>query len=242
MAKLTLIGMNDYYDRVLHKDFFETLTFPEGIDKDVVIDRLLIRGGEFDVIYTHPEFVHSSFEAFSKSWYKTFKKWYDALELEYEPLYNYDRTESRTITGQNVLSKTGEENEQGLLSKTGIETDSVQVAKVGDETTTDYTSAYNSSDLSITGRSQLNFSADRADNTTANKSFNNRNDHTTNTLSFTDRKDTTDITQTETVRAYGNIGVTTSSQLLLEHLSASEWNLYEHIVDIILREYCTFIY
>ena len=41
---------------------------------------------------------------------------------------------------------------------------------------------------------------------------------------------------------YGNIGVTTSQQMLRDELDIAQWNLYEHISDLFLEEFCILIY
>lgn len=41
---------------------------------------------------------------------------------------------------------------------------------------------------------------------------------------------------------YGNIGVTTSQQMLRDELDIATWNLYEHISDLFIEEFCVLIY
>lgn len=41
---------------------------------------------------------------------------------------------------------------------------------------------------------------------------------------------------------HGNIGVTTSQQMLESELSIAEWNVYEHITDLFLEEFILLIY
>lgn len=43
-------------------------------------------------------------------------------------------------------------------------------------------------------------------------------------------------------RAYGNIGVTTSQQMIQSSLELYKWNLYEHIADIFISEFCIPVY
>ena len=43
-------------------------------------------------------------------------------------------------------------------------------------------------------------------------------------------------------RIHGNIGVTTSQQMLEAELKIAEWNLYEHITDLFLSEFIIPIY
>lgn len=46
----------------------------------------------------------------------------------------------------------------------------------------------------------------------------------------------------KTGRAWGNIGVTTSQQMLESELSISAWNLYEQITDLFVQEFCIMVY
>ena len=43
-------------------------------------------------------------------------------------------------------------------------------------------------------------------------------------------------------RIHGNIGVTTSQQMLEAELKIAEWNIYEHITDLFLSEFIIPIY
>ena len=44
------------------------------------------------------------------------------------------------------------------------------------------------------------------------------------------------------LKAYGNIGVTTSQQLLESELDIAKWNLYNQIADIFTSEFCIMVY
>ena len=45
-----------------------------------------------------------------------------------------------------------------------------------------------------------------------------------------------------TGRLYGNIGVTTSQQMLQSELDIAKFNLYDQIADIFCEEFCLMIY
>ena len=62
-AKLTLIGMYQW-DNTL----FSEMVMPEGIDKDLLVQSLLMRGGEFEVLYPEPEFMKTSIKIWSTKW------------------------------------------------------------------------------------------------------------------------------------------------------------------------------
>lgn len=57
--------------------------------------------------------------------------------------------------------------------------------------------------------------------------------------------DNTNESETKNVRtgrAHGNIGVTTSQQMLEAELSVARWNLYDHIADLFLSEFVIPVY
>lgn len=87
-AKMTLIGMNDY-----DNDLFHNLIFPEGIDKDLFIDTLLLKAGEFEVLYPSPDFMKRAIGVWSGKWYRTFAEWLRGTQATWNPIYNYDRFE-----------------------------------------------------------------------------------------------------------------------------------------------------
>ena len=43
-------------------------------------------------------------------------------------------------------------------------------------------------------------------------------------------------------RIHGNIGVTTSQQMLEAELDLGYWNIYSRITDMFLKEFCIMIY
>ena len=47
---------------------------------------------------------------------------------------------------------------------------------------------------------------------------------------------------TREAHMYGNIGVMSSQALLREEMSIAEWNIYEHIKDLFMQEFCIMIY
>lgn len=53
---------------------------------------------------------------------------------------------------------------------------------------------------------------------------------------------TFDGTEVRSGRAYGNIGVTTSQQMLESELNLQEWNLYQHMIDLFKTELLIPIY
>ena len=94
-AKMTLIGLYRW-DNTLFND----MNLPAGIDKDLLVDSLLMRGGEFEVLYADPDFMKMSIGIWSKKWYRTFAEWLRGTHATWNPIYNYDRYEDGRDEGR----------------------------------------------------------------------------------------------------------------------------------------------
>ena len=96
-AKVTLIAMNTFFTNA-GGDLFQGLTLPEGLAKNTLTNNILLQGGEFEVLYSDPFFLQNAISIWADREADTFKRWVDALALEYAPLENYDRHEDWTDT------------------------------------------------------------------------------------------------------------------------------------------------
>lgn len=87
-ATLTLMGMYHWDDTL-----FEKMVLPEGIDKDLLIQTLLLRGAEFEVLYSDPDFMKTAIGVWSNKWFRTFAEWLRGTQATWNPIHNYDRFE-----------------------------------------------------------------------------------------------------------------------------------------------------
>ena len=216
-SKITLIGMYNF-DNTL----FDKLVFPAGIDRDLAINRILNKSEEFEVLYSDFEYLKDRIGIWGEIWERTFDKWIKALSIDYEPLNNYDRTEIFTDThareyadGQSEKSKSSSNTATGSQSSSTTEQD---------------VSAYDEEGYSDKQKE----TAGAFTNQTG--SGNAEGDITRDTTGTSN-----DVTQ-HRARLYGNIGVTTSQQMLQSELDLATWNLYEHISDIFIDEFCILVY
>ena len=92
-SKITLFTFAKWMQQY-DKDLFKELLVPAGIEKDVLVDNILLRGGEFEVVYSDPDFMQYAIGSWSRKWYRTMEKWIQALSIDYHPLENYDRYET----------------------------------------------------------------------------------------------------------------------------------------------------
>lgn len=216
MAKITLIGIENYLNP--ERSVFDSLVLPEGIDKDVLIGSIILRCQEFELLYSEPDFLTAAINIWSRKNYRTFEKWVKALNIEYDPLYNYDRTEEYEDDHQGSFNSSG----QGNNTLTNNLTDTTN------DTLTHSEKAYNDANYVGTTQDQSNGSITRTG--TASNALSN-----SNTGSDTYKN-------THKARLFGNIGVTTSQQMLQSELDIARWNMYEHIADIFCNEFCIMVY
>lgn len=107
-------------------------------------------------------------------------------------------------------------------------------------------------DVSGTGSSNSTGTIDSTDNVETTKSAFDvstyqpyDNVHSTNDTDTTDRTNTTMTNDTDSEhngRIHGNIGVTTSQQMLMQELDMGYWNLYERITQLFLQEFVIPVY
>lgn len=112
-SKATLIGFYNFM-KSSNDDLFLNLSLPSGIDKDLVVDNILLKGGEFEVLLNNPYFLQNAIKIWSSKWSWTFDKWLKAINIEYNPLENYDRVEEWTDNEKSINTNTnkGETNDE----------------------------------------------------------------------------------------------------------------------------------
>lgn len=293
IMKVTVLGLHQY---LLNEDssLFDEVTFPDGINKEDVTDNILLEAGEFEPLYSDPFFMKSAIGLWSRKHYRTFKKWIDALNIEYAPLENYDRDESwwdhskkdndntRTLDHQDKRTldtedkRTLDTQEKRTLdteSKRTLDTQDKETRDTSDENVYDKTtttetevSAFDSSSYQPSEKVTVDEDGTITTNGTGTDTF----DHTgTDTLDNTGTDtldntgtDTLDHTGTDTVdysgtikdeggeevnsshggRIHGNIGVTTSQQMLQSELDIARWNIIQQITDLFVTEFCIMVY
>ena len=240
-AKITTVGFYQYMN-AYNNDLFGLLNLPPGIDKDTLVNNIMLRGGEFEVVYSNPDFYKSAIGLWSNKHYRTFEKWINALNIDYNPLENYDRMEEWSDSGSRT--NTGTVSDSGIRKNTGTQSTESSgkdnFKGSGNSTSSDEISAYNSNSFQNDKKNTTNSSNSSETNTTAN---NTRTDNLSESNSNTRTDNLSEKTNSDRKgRAHGNIGVTTSQQMLQSELDIAKWNIYEHITDLFLSEFCIMVY
>ncbi len=200
--KATLLGWYNW-DNTL----FDGFTVPAGLDKETAVNTILMRCGEFGVIYSNPDFLKFAITNWSDRHQAQFTRMVTALAEQYNPIHNYDRYEGFKDV------KSGNRDVNGKLTSTGT----------SDSTEENTISADNAKDYQPDSKS-----------TTAVQTGNNSTDNTNESYSDTIKHDS---------HLYGNIGVTTSQQMLESEIDLRyKFGIYDLIAAKFVEEFCIAIY
>ena len=230
LAKLTMIGLNQYLHQMKDETLFDLLELPEGIDKELVVDNILLQGGEFEVLYADPEFMRNAIGMWGRKHYYTFEKWIKAQQIEYAPLENYDRMEDWSDTGNRGESSSARRDSGNTRTfdnqdKRTLDTDSNTENTVSAYDSSSYQPSDNS-DTKNTGTDTVDYSGtikDEFGEGSSGQTTENKKD-------------------VHTGRIHGNVGVTTSQKMLEEEYNIARFNIVEQITDIFLLEFTIPVY
>lgn len=112
---ISLDGMMSYLE-TLNTPLFSAINLPSGIDRTTLINTIYQDGAEFGVIYPDPNFLRARVNAWFDTKYNTFDKWNTVLNMEYNPIENYDRMENWSDTGS--ITDTGSREDTGTSHDT----------------------------------------------------------------------------------------------------------------------------
>lgn len=95
LMKMTILGMENYL-KSDNDSLFKNISLPIGLDKQLVMDAILLRCAELEVYYSDPQYMKAVTEHWFLKKYHTFEEWLRGLNATYNPIENYDRYENWT--------------------------------------------------------------------------------------------------------------------------------------------------
>ena len=169
---------------------------------------------------------------------------YNTTVLEYNPIENYNRKQKTTIKheGSESDTKSGSEERTHGGSDTLSYTGGTTSTPSGSTTNIHSTTAFNEpSDFAGDTKDVTTYDSmkttevfnDRKDTNQYNSSENVTYDNVKNEHTFANRVDTTEDATS------GNIGVTTSQQMLESEREVAEFSVFSVIADIVQEAFCT---
>lgn len=212
MSLLTVEGLYNY-DNTL----FDGFNVPEGLVKQIAIDAILMRTRELEILYPDFTYMKNRITIWSNKYQLNWKKLYDTTVLEYNPIENYDRMEDFTDTD--------DESTFSARDNTIKSTSTNEI--VNSVNITDQNTAFNAG---LTDHAKQITDGDTTENgSITNTEKENVNDGRTGN-------------HTRTGRVHGNVGVTTSQQMIQSERDLVVFNLYDIIAESFIENFCLMIY
>lgn len=248
MSRGNILSIRGLY--FYNNNLFELMSFPDGFtdeQKETVIFNILAECAELECLYPDWNFMHSMLGIWSKLELPVWNRIYSASLLKYNPIENYNRTELETVkdehsdehSGQDVTANSGNDvNKASGTDSTGsTETHSGTDSNVNSNT------AYDANTLYIHDKSDLTHG--ESVSTTESITHGETNTFThgkTETLTHGEKVDFSgEVTKESHIS--GNIGVTTSQQMLQQEIDISPaLNIYRIMVQSFKERFCILVY
>lgn len=197
---------------------FDNFQLPQELDRELTINTILVQCGDRQLLHPSPDWMKWGIEVWSKRMLPIWKKLYDTTTLEYNPIYNYDRMEEESGTREIKRDRN---------------------ASTSYDETTD-----SSNDITNEGTSTHNVSAENVETyqpesqDITNDTSNQSGTADTTGSSDTDEHENTGEEHGRKLRAYGNIGVTTTQSMIRQERDVARFSIYMEIADDFASEFC----
>lgn len=200
-ATLSLLGLY-HYDNTI----FNELVLPDGMDKQLYINNLLMETAEMEVLFSNPATMRSVIGIWSSAHLDSWNKMWNTTKLEYNPIENYDRQEE--WTDNNKINSKVQSKDVGT----------------GKNHSTDISKAagFDSGNLVTSGQ--------------------NDNDSNNESTQIGNSEGNSNEELKHTGHVHGNIGVTTSQQMIEKERRVADWNMYEYLIGKFKQQFLLLVY
>ena len=220
-AVVDLIGMYNYDKTVL-----DLMQIPEALDRDAFIDNLLMETAELELLYNNVDFLKVAIASWSKKNITVWNSLYDTTQYEYNPIWNKDghtlETETRDLAGSDHTIDNTDRVDNLEDKETRDLDDESRESVYGFNSSSDAPASkvqtdYNGTDTyAHTGRQDIDRTFDKA------------------------TTDTGTVTHERTEQ--GNIGLTSTQQLIQEQREVVKLNLMDIIIKDFIQRFCIGVY
>lgn len=233
LARLTTIGLY-MYDSTL----FDDMLIPTKLDRDTLIANILQKSAPFELLLPNFNFLKSSIGLWSAKNIDNWNKIIDALDMDYNPIENYDRIENWSDSASESESESTSSSELLSTSESETVSESSSDSMYNSLTSTNDVSAYDTVGYQPNER---NVNDNRGNNNSvSNQNRGNQGRQDRNALEGHNRK--LDRMDTHGGRIHGNIGVMTTQNMLLQEYELRQLNMYDEIAKSFCKEFCLLIY
>ena len=221
-ATISILGLHNYTDGHV----WDELVLPNDIDRDVLIGNILLECAELEIIYPEPDTMTKAIGLWSAAESDVWEKLDATTKFDYNPIWNKDGTVIETESTHRIHKELGSEDEKAAAESS----DTTGVHNTGTDTT--QVSAYDASSFQ-----------DREKNSTAGDSTShNVSDSSGKTERDIDRDNMDADDRYYERKERGNIGVTTTQQMIKEEREVDQFHIDDYIVQSFKRRFCLLVY
>lgn len=236
-TRLSVLGLYKY-----NSGLFSEMVYPSGFtaaQKQTVVGNILAECAELEILFPDWDTCKNMIGLWSKMNVPVWDRIYQASLLEYNPIENYNRTEVETTGAGKTSKHTG--TDTSTLSGTDTQTVSSSGSEThsGTDTNTNAITSYDSNSLythdqdSFLHGHHVNDSSSGSNSTAYGKKESFQHGET-----ITDEENISRENHTS-----GNIGVTTSQQMLEQEIEvAAKLNIINIIVESFKDRFCLLVY
>lgn len=229
MSLISLLGLYNYNPLVLSE-----LVLPAGVDRDTLIDNLLAETAELELIYSDGPFMQAMIGRWSTKEAVIWEKLLATTQFEYNPIENYNRQDDFREYSNHNIDRSRVDKNTSSSEFDGKTTGSEERQIIND--TINSVSAYNELDFANKDRS----TTDQGQTESAKQNSN----------STTTAQNKTDVNEEESGannsehsgNSHGNIGVTTTQQMIEEERRVVQFNIYDYIINSFKNRFCLLVY
>ena len=232
-ATLSMIGLYNWDPSI-----FDTMELPAGLDRDAVISAILLDSMDLEVLYPDPEYMKYALATYSKRRIDVWNKLYATTKLEYNPIWNKDGTITETEEVSRTGDTSGTSNTTTASSGKSNTTTASSGSSSGNSETNTYVFGFNESSGAQSGRTTESVASTSSGNSTENGTSSGNS--TENGTSSESRRD--DEKRTYTRSEQGNIGITTTQQMIKEEREVDDFSIIDYIAKDILHKMCILVY
>lgn len=211
-------------------DLFDGFVVPAAVDKDLTIKAMCLQTADLELLYSDPVAMRISIDIWSHRRLPVWTHLEQTMHYEYNPIHNYDRTQERRAGRERntkldqTRDTTSSEDVSIKRNETDTEESSTSTSKAG----------YNSGSMVESERVGLDSETNRV-------ATNSSTDDITSKDTLASGEDQVE-NETEFLRNYGNIGVTSTQDLIKQEREIAEFDIIQYIVDDFKQELCILVY
>lgn len=222
---------------------FSKLQAPASLDPELLLNRILMRCNNLEPVYPDGPYMEEAIGWWSKSRLEVWELLEETRHYDYTPIHNYDRheTEQTVRDGKYKDDTTAEHSHTTDITGKTVGNVQTEGSNTQDDTNTTTVGGFNTNTSNAPFDRQV-LDRDLTNKNTEDSTIDNTNkeENTAQDTETVNRKE--DWQDDRELYAYGNIGVTSTQELIQQQRDVVMFNLYDVICEEFVEEFMLLVY